>query len=286
MNARVLLAAFVLVSAPYAEAATLSPVNFSGSVAARSCTSGCSLFDPTSGVNASDASPNSSARNSLDLSKAPSILADAFAALPAGTLGDSDFRSLAGSEVTLSYGFQVVGPSPASVPVRIVAKASVEVSGGLYTDFSSSNAFARLFIGSTGIGTSPAINTELRVTYPLGKNVGKISSAESYDGLFSFASGVANFVLMQASATAIVATATPPLVSIGAVRSTAFVDPFFEITPEFAALGYSLVFTEGIRNSLEDPPSSVPLPASGLLMSGALLGLARFSRRRIAGYMT
>lgn len=296
MNVRLSVALAVVALLPFslrAEAAPLFPLTISGGAQTRACTGGCGLPDGPTGVNVSSSTSYSSASNTLDLSKAPYIAAEAFAALPVGALGASDFFADGGASAFLSYGFTVVGPTLGlSVPVRVVAKMGTTITGGLYTDYASISAYARLFIGSSANGASPAISNELRKTYPTGENPGTLSATSSYDAYYSFSSGIENIVLMQVSAGASVATTRPPFVSIGNASAKAFVDPYFEIDPEYVKLGYSLVFTEGIRNSLtapEDegdpdtpPVSPVPLPASGLLLGGVLLGLAGLTQRQRA----
>lgn len=62
-------------------------------------------------------------------------------------------------------------------------------------------------------------------------------------------------------------------------------DPYFEIDAADVAKGFSLVFSAGINNVPPEepgtPPSPVPLPAGGLLLGAALLGLG-VARRRAA----
>lgn len=296
MNVRLAatLAAFALLSFPLrTEAATLFPLTISGGAQTRLCTGGCGLPDGPSGVNVSSSTSYSSASNTLDLSKAPYIAAEAFAALPGGALDAPDFFAQGGASAFLSYGFTVAGPAlGVMVPVRIVAKMGAMVSGGLYTDYASISAYSRLFIGSSARGAAPAISSELQVSYPTGDDPGTLSYSNSFDSFDSFSSGIENIVLMQVSAVAGVATTRSPFVSIGNTSAKAFVDPYFEVDPDFAKLGYSLVFTDGIRNSLTGPDdggdpntppvSPVPVPASGLILGTVVLGVFGLRRRRPA----
>jgi hypothetical protein len=172
------------------------------------------------------------------------------------------------------------------VPVRVVGKLSTEVTGGLYRRSQGAS------VASAGLLISPleefslgdALNVGVNAIYPMGEDVGTVSSVETIDTWINLHSGVAYQVRMNASSRSDILWQIyrPQETIVGDFTAKAFVDPYFEIDPAYAALGYRLVFSEGINNVMpgSDPqPTPVPVPAAGWLLGAAILGLAGLRRR-------
>ena len=275
----------LLLGAVRGEAAILAPISYEGGVNAFWITPGSpEPAKPVDGINASQSSSNSFASNKVDLSKAPKVSSYASAALPGGLGGGvGTYRALASSGAGLTYVFAVLGPL-ATVPVRIVANLSAKITVPLIDlNATSANAYLRIVEVDSG---KPVLFSRINASNR-GSTEEFRPKTDSYDRYYNLVGGSSYRVEMNAVTTADKQLTT--FFDTGKAVAEAFVDPYFEIDPAYAARGYSLAFSDGIRNSLTDPEdpgdpgtppvSSVPLPASAALLATALAAMLRPFRR-------
>jgi hypothetical protein len=175
---------------------------------------------------------------------------------------------------TLTYQFEIVGPSYNSVPTTVSGTTTAYLTNG--TDQTRSIAIASVQITNSALEVldSSACITEFNDDAPCwGWGI-----AGSFSQNLSLTSNVVYTALISAYA-----NAADPCEIIGgcyAVSATASADPYIQIDPAFLAAnpGYSLVLSPSVGNI--PTSSSTPEPTSFGLVAAGLIGAYGWSKRR------
>jgi hypothetical protein len=190
-----------------------------------------------------------------------SVSVSATGAFDVSNLGAEPALAYATGNATLSYSFEILGPTP-TVQLQVISSgnASVSEAQSLWAEPSTSSSFSV----SSGAGSQPLYLGDSASTNA--STTQNVSDGFSFDQVAQFDTGTIYDVSLSVSATA--------GIDDGTQTSSANVDPTFQVVDVSDPNDYSIVFGPGIGNA-----SSVPDAASawGLLSLSlaALTGLRR-----------
>ncbi len=249
-------------------------------------------------ISATTASKRSSGEGTAVFSKGPDLTANGFAAAeiaPSGSVSDPVVSGQNRGEGTAKAVFWMAVDGPAAnatVPIRVISNGTFQVTGGFYAgpdhDTSAASASGSLiaqWYDGTGYIDGAVhqsvenpnellVDVEASVSYGAGDTGGKKTASINLNQEFDFTNKSLYQITMSIEACAqIIYDTKIPILNDGNLSAEAFLDPYFEIDPAYAKLGYTLSFSDGINNSLV---SAVPLPASSPMFGAALLALGAF----------
>lgn len=192
-----------------------------------------------------------------------SISVSATGAFDVSDLGTEPALAYATGNATLSYSFEILGPTP-TVQLQVISSgnASVSAAQSLWAEPSTSSSF----LVSSGEGSQPLYLGDSASTNA--STTQTVSDAFSFDQVALFDTGTIYDVSLSVSATA--------GIDDGTQTASADVDPTFQIVDVSDPNDYSIVFAPGIGSS-----GSVPDAASaGGLLCFSLAALAGLRRMR------
>ncbi len=170
--------------------------------------------------------------------------------LPAITSTATANATANGSEAnaSLNYYFEISGPASTSLSVNVFASGSLFSDGGTITSTDFLRVAGATIVNATSIG---------------GNNNGAFTTSATVSSLVANADYLVEmnvFALAHPSGTA-----------------TTFLDPYLFLDPSLVALGYSIITSDGIGNSMA---SAVPEPSTWAMMILGFGGIGFMAYRR------
>jgi hypothetical protein len=296
-NVHAILSASALMFAlPAAVNAAVAPTVVLTSADGRSCFGDNVCYaNPVSGTgNVSQTSQYGAAFAYVDQSKAPTISTRGEASLPIGDASTSSALPTGWglSEATLRYQFQLIGPSNSVfVPFHFISTGSVQIIGDQsyanpYQIVGNALSWAFLELEREGV---PLVKQEVQVTNSELDATGQVSKSFTVDKVVFLSTQSVFDVTMRVKSFAGLNPNFHNAIVNGGLLSLASLDPYLYIDPAYAEMykDYSIVFSEGIVNSLtpiETPiPATAPLFAAALMTLGARINVRRRKLRTISG---
>lgn len=179
-----------------------------------------------------------------------------------------------GADANAHYSFSIVG-APAAVPILVSGEYAV-IDPFEFPDRSGGTV-------ATGLvdirGSRGALFNFQSLCYDYAPENNEQAPAQncgtgSFQGSFLAAAGSIVLIYMDA-------TVSRSFADAGLPAASAYIDPFFEIDPVWAAThpGYSLTFDPGVGDGMPGAIAPVPEPATIALLAGGLIALAGKRRR-------
>jgi hypothetical protein len=231
-----------------AEALPVTDAQWSGSV---SIATGCCGIDPpqSAGTNTFGPLAVSSADGSASVqpSATPLPAMTATATANPTALGAQAFENL-------YYSFQISGPASNSLSVNISA------TGSLFSGSGSTQSSAFLTVQGTTIVNATSLN---------GNHNGAFTTSQTLTGL----SYDQNYLIQMN----VLSLVHPTGAASG--TATTFLDPYLFLDPSLVALGYTIITSDGIGNSLT-VNAAVPEPSTWAMMLLGFAGVGFMAYRR------